>query len=77
MGAYYDAFEKDITRLTSELKKINAALKKNPGDEKARAARDKMVPFLTKSAIEERQKLAAKPDLAAQGKTIKECGLPW
>jgi hypothetical protein len=77
MGAYYDAFEKDITRLTTELKKLNTALKKNPGDEKARAARDKLVPFLTKSALEKRQELAAKLDLADQGKTIKECGLPW
>ncbi len=77
MGDYMDAFAKDVNRLLGELEKISKALKKNPNDAKALKQRKDLEPFLEAKALKRRQDKAAEMDLAAMGKTIKDCGLPW
>jgi hypothetical protein len=76
-GDHTEAFFDDANRLLDQLKKINAALKKDPQNKKALAEKEKLAPFLTEQALKKRQELAAKLDLQALGKTIKETGLPW
>ena len=74
---YMDAYHKDVDRLLKELVVINKALLKNPQDAKAKAARAKLAPFLTKEALDKRRELANKLDRDDTGKAVKECGLPW
>jgi hypothetical protein len=74
---YMDAYHKDLDRLLKEMKAANAVLKKKPTDPAATAAKKKLAPFLTKSALLKRKELAQKLDFDDTGKMVKDCGLPW
>ncbi|MBQ0957653.1 hypothetical protein KAK06_01660 [Ideonella sp. 4Y11] len=74
---YIDAFNKDLDRLLKELERLNKVLSKNPEDAKAKAAKAKLAPFLTRQALEKRRDLALKLDQQETEKIIKDSGLPW
>jgi uncharacterized coiled-coil DUF342 family protein len=76
MGSYMNAFQKDVDNLLEKLKKLNAALKKNPNDKDAKKEKDALAPFLTKDALEKRMEHAKKLDGEELGKIIKGAGLP-
>ncbi|MBQ0929924.1 hypothetical protein [Ideonella alba] len=74
---YIDAFNKDLDRLLKELEGLYKVLSKNPEDAKAKAAKAKLAPFLTRQALEKRRDLALKLDQQETEKIIRDSGLPW
>jgi hypothetical protein len=75
VGDYTDALAKDLKRIEGELKKIDAALAKNPKDAAALKAKKDVMPFLSPASLKKRYDNAAKMDADAMKRQFKHMGV--